>query len=35
MCMKIDERATIGSILNAIREGNKAEDVAKAIDGIS
>lgn len=35
MCMKIDERATIGSILNAIREGNKAEDVAKAIEGIS
>lgn len=27
--------ATIGSILNAIREGNKAEHVAKAIDGIS
>ncbi|WP_016993238.1 hypothetical protein [Lysinibacillus boronitolerans] len=33
--MKIDKNATIGSILNAIREGNKAEDVAKEIDGIS
>lgn len=31
----VDERATIGSILNAIREGNKAEHIAKAIDGIS
>jgi len=35
MRMMIDEKATIGSILDAIREGNKAEDVAKAIDGIS
>lgn len=33
--MMVDERATIGSILNAIREGNKAEHIAKAIDGIS
>lgn len=31
----VDERATIGSILNAIRDGNKAEHIAKAIDGIS
>ena len=35
MSVKIDKNATIGSILNAIREGNKAEDVAKEIDGIS
>jgi len=35
MRMMIDEMATIGSILNAIREGNKAEHIAKAIDGIS
>lgn len=35
MRMMIDEKATIGSILKAIREGNKAEHVAKAIDGIS
>jgi len=33
--MMIDEKATIGSILNAIREGNKADEVAKAIEGIS
>lgn len=33
--MMIDEKVTIGSILNAIREGNKAEHVARAIDGIS
>lgn len=33
--MMVDERATIGSILNAIRDGNKAEHIAKAIDGIS
>lgn len=33
--MNIDKNATIDSILNAIREGNKAEDVAKEIDGIS
>ena len=31
----IDESATIGSILNALRAGNKAEDIAKEIDGIS
>jgi len=31
----IDERATIGSILDAIRKGNKAEHIAKTIDGIS
>lgn len=35
MNFQIDERATIGSILNAIRAGNKAEHIAKAIDGIS
>lgn len=35
MRMMIDKKATIGSILKAIREGNKAENVAKAIDGIS
>lgn len=33
--MMIDEKATIGSILNAIKEGNKADQVAKAIEGIS
>lgn len=33
--MNIDRNATIGSILNAINEGNKAENIAKAIDGIS
>lgn len=31
----IDERVTIGSILAAIRAGNKAEHIAKAIEGIS
>lgn len=31
----IDDAATIGSILDAIRKGNKAEHIAKAIDGIS
>lgn len=35
MNFQIDEGATIGSILNAIRAGNKAEHIAKAIDGIS
>lgn len=35
MNFQIDERATIGSILKAIRAGNKAEHIAKAIDGIS
>lgn len=35
MYMMIDEKATIGSILNAIREGNKAEQIAKEIEGIS
>lgn len=35
MNLEIDERATIGSILEAIRSGNKAEHVAKAINGIS
>lgn len=33
--MMIDEMVTIGSILNALKEGHKAEEVAKAIDGIS
>ncbi|WP_144789997.1 hypothetical protein [Lysinibacillus fusiformis] len=35
MNFQIDERATIGSILKAMRAGNKAEHIAKAIDGIS
>ena len=35
MNFEIDERASLGSILKAIRAGNKAEHVAKAIDGIS
>ncbi|MEA0565509.1 hypothetical protein [Lysinibacillus irui] len=33
--MMIDEKVTIGSIMNALKEGNKAEQIAKAIDGIS
>ncbi|MFJ7738886.1 hypothetical protein ACIQ2D_21530 [Lysinibacillus sp. NPDC097287] len=35
MNFEIDERVTIGSILEALRAGNKAEHIAKAIDGIS
>ncbi|MCY9549982.1 hypothetical protein [Lysinibacillus xylanilyticus] len=35
MNFQINERATIGSILKAIRDGNKVEHIAKAIDGIS
>lgn len=35
MSFVIDDAATIGSILAAIRAGNKAEHIAKAIDGIS
>jgi len=33
--LQIDEKATINSILTALRAGNKAEHIAKAIDGIS
>lgn len=35
MNYKLDENITIGSILNALRAGNKAEHIAKEIDGIS
>lgn len=35
MRMMIDEKVTIGSIMNALKEGNKAEQIAKTIDGIS
>lgn len=35
MNFQVDENVTIGSILKAIRAGNKAEHIAKAIDGIS
>lgn len=35
MNFQIDEKATLNSILTAIRAGNKAEHIAKAIDGIS
>lgn len=33
--LQIDEKATLNSILTALRAGNKAEHIAKAIDGIS
>lgn len=33
--LQIDEKATLNSILTALRAGNKAENIAKAIDGIS
>lgn len=33
--MMIDEKVTIGSIMDALKAGNKAEHIAKAIDGIS
>lgn len=35
MRMMIDEKVTIGSIMSALKEGNKAEEIAKTIDGIS
>lgn len=35
MNFQIDEKATLKSILTALRVGNKAEHIAKAIDGIS
>lgn len=35
MNFEIDEKASIGSIMNAIRAGNKAEHIAKEINGIS
>lgn len=35
MRMMIDEKATIGSIMDALKEGNKAEQIAKSIKGIS
>jgi len=35
MNFQIDEKATLNSILTALRAGNKAEHIAKAIDGIS
>lgn len=35
MNFPIDEKATLNSILTALRAGNKAEHIAKAIDGIS
>lgn len=35
MRMIIDEKVTIGSIMDALKAGNKAEHIAKAIDGIS
>lgn len=33
--LQIDEKATLNSILTALKAGNKAEHIAKAIDGIS
>lgn len=35
MNYKLDDNVTIGSILHALRAGNKAEHIAKEIDGIS
>ncbi len=35
MNFQIDEKATLNSILTALRAGNKAEHIAKTIDGIS
>lgn len=35
MIFQIDEKATLNSILTALKAGNKAEHIAKAIDGIS
>ena len=33
--LQIDEKATLNSILTALRAGNKAENIAKSIEGIS
>jgi len=35
MNFQIDEKVTFKSILTALRAGNKAEHIAKAIEGIS